>query len=96
MYEDAINNLQNIKKNEKEELDKLEEDNEILRTINDKSKILEYNNNAQGGGGQKTSRKMDIEEDKKVYKLRMQNQVMTEQLQAINHQIDLYVKNHLK
>jgi hypothetical protein len=95
MYEDAINNLQNIKKNEKEELDKLEEDNEILRTINDKSKILEYNNNAQGGG-QKTSRKMDIEEDKKVYKLRMQNQVMTEQLQAINHQIDLYVKNHLK
>ena len=46
MYEDAINNLQNIKKNEKEELDKLEEDNEILRTINDKSKILEYNNNA--------------------------------------------------
>jgi len=39
---------------------------------------------------------MDIEEDKKVLKLRMQNQVMTEQLQAINHQIDLYVKNHLK
>jgi hypothetical protein len=39
---------------------------------------------------------MDIEEDKKVTKLRMQNQVMTEQLQAINHQIDLYVKNHLK
>jgi hypothetical protein len=46
MYEDAINNLQNIKQTEKEELAKLEEDNEILRTINDKSKILEYNNNA--------------------------------------------------
>lgn len=96
MYEDAITNLQNIKKNEREELSKLEEDNEILRTINDKSKILEYNKNAQPYGPQKTNRKMDIEEDKKVYKLRMQNQVMTEQLQAINHQIDLYVKNHLK
>jgi hypothetical protein len=47
MYEDAINNLQNIKKNEREELSKLEEENEILRTINDKSKILEYNKNAQ-------------------------------------------------
>ena len=96
MYEDAITNLHNIKKNEREELSKLEEDNEILRTINDKSKILEYNKNAQPYGPQKTNRKMDIEEDKKVYKLRMQNQVMTEQLQAINHQIDLYVKNHLK
>lgn len=96
MYSDAINNLQNIKRNERDELTKLDQDNEILRTINDKSKILEYNNNAQLLGRQKTSRKMDIEEDKKVQKLQMQNQVMTEQLQAINHQIDLYVKNHLK
>ena len=71
MYEDAINNLQNIKRNERDELTKLGQDNEILRTINDKSKILEYNNNAQLPGGQKTSRKMDIEEDKKVQKLRM-------------------------
>ncbi len=47
MYEGAINNLQNIKRNERDELTKLDQDNEILRTINDKSKILEYNNNAQ-------------------------------------------------
>lgn len=83
-YQDVVGNLKGIVDTEKNALGKLEQDNEVLRGINDKAKIQEFNANYQVAP-QKTNRKEVIGDEKRIYRLTQQNQVLSEKLQIINH-----------
>ena len=74
-FEDALSNLQKIVKEEKEQMLQLEDEQDILKGIQDRSKsfmnmsITQGNNT--GGGKSHRFRQVLIEEDKRVSKLKM-------------------------
>ena len=69
-YNDALSNLQKIMKVEKQGLRQMEADNEVLRGANNKSMTTTV---SRASGSLKSSRKNELEEDRKVNKLRVEN-----------------------
>lgn len=87
----------------------MEEEQELLRGINDKTRNTNINNTSIGynsGGGLNTSMqgglkshrftKAQVEEEKRITRLRVENGVLSDKLKAINVQIDEFVREHLQ
>ena len=93
-YGDALANLQKIMKVEKQGLKQMEAENEMLRGANNRS----MNTTAVSRTTQslKSSRKNVLEEDRKVNKLKVENQLLNEKLKVINFQMDEFVKEQIQ
>lgn len=93
-YGDALSNLQKIMNVEKQGLRQMEADNEVLRGANNRT----MNTTAVSRTTQslKSSRKNLLEEDRKVNKLKVENQLLNEKLKVINFQMDEFVKEQIQ
>ena len=70
----------------------MEADNEVLRGANNKSMTTTVSRTT---GSLKSSRKNGLEEDRKVNKLRVENQLLNEKLKVINFQMDEFVREQI-
>ena len=91
-YGDALANLQKIMRVEKQGLRQMEAENEVLRGANNRS----MNTTVVSRTTLKSTRKQVLEEDRKVNKLKVENQLLNEKLKVINFQMDEFVKEQIQ
>ena len=97
-FDDALDNLQKIVEEERFQLKKLEEDQEVFKNIKEKNRLL-ASSKAPSSFTLKTNRstaQTQMADEKRIQKLTGENKHLADQLKIINLKIDAFVKDHLK
>lgn len=98
-FDEALNNLKRIVKEEKAGLQQFEEEQEILRGLNDKKNNLMNMSHYTNGYTPKSNKHgkltHQMEEDRKINKLTLENSIISEKLKGINFEIDKFIKEQL-